>query len=63
MAHKAILTSAQWLARAEDARKLADSLPDVAARETMLNIAASYEKLARYAALAAADEPDDTQRL
>lgn len=59
MTHKAILTSAQWLARADDARKLANSLPDAAARETMLDIAAGYEKLARYAALAAADEPDD----
>ena len=60
MTHKAILTSAQWLARADDARKLANSLPDAAARETMFGIAAGYEKLARYAALAAADEPDDS---
>ena len=59
MVHKAILTSAQWLARAEEARKLAGSLPDLAARKTMLDIAASYEKLARYAALAAADEDDN----
>ena len=61
MAHKAVLTSAQWLERADDARKLAGSLPDLAARKTMLDIAAGYEKLARYAALAAANE-DDSRR-
>ena len=56
---KAILTSAEWLARAEEARRLASGLPDTTARQTMLNIAAGYEKLARYAALAAAGEPDN----
>ena len=62
MVNKSIFTPAQWLDRANDARKLAGALPDVAARETMLDIAARYEKLARYAALAAASEPDEGQR-
>ena len=62
MAHKAILSSDQWLARADEARTLAGALPDVNARETLLGIAAGYEKLARYAALAAADENDTRRR-
>lgn len=60
---RAIITVAEWLARADEARKLASSLPDTTARETMLGIAAGYEKLARYAALAAADDPDDRRRI
>lgn len=59
---KAIITSDQCLARADEARRLARALPDVTARETLLVIAAGYEKLARYAALAAADEPDKSRQ-
>jgi hypothetical protein len=45
-------SAAHWLLRAEEARTLADQMHDPATRRTMLSIAASYEKLARHAALA-----------
>ena len=45
-------SAAHWLLRAEEARAMADRMHDPATRRTMLSIAASYEKLAAYAALA-----------
>ncbi len=63
MASMPLLTAAQWLVRAEEARELAQQLSDTAARETMFGIAEGYERLARHAALWAAnglvtDQPD-----
>jgi hypothetical protein len=42
-------TSMQWMARATEARSLAERMRDSDARSTMLAIAAGYEKLARRA--------------
>ena len=42
-------TSTQWMARAAEARSLAERMRDADARSTMLAIAAGYEKLARRA--------------
>ncbi len=44
-------SAAEWLLKAEDARQLADTMTDAGARNTMLLIAAGYEKMARHAAL------------
>lgn len=57
-------TAADWLARADEARALAQRLVEPSARATMLGIAEGYEKLARHAALWAQkgltlDEPAD----
>jgi len=62
-----LLTAAEWLVRADDARELAQQLSDTAARETMLGIADGYERLARHAALWAANglvpnQPDSVER-
>lgn len=46
-------TSAQWLARAAEAKMIAESMRNAFARREMLEIAAGYERLARRAALAA----------
>lgn len=67
MASMPLLTAAQWLARADEARELAQQLSDTAARETMLGIAEGYERLARHAALwsqnsLVADQPDNLER-
>ena len=43
-----------WLARAEEARKLADQLDDGEAKWGMLRIASDYEKLAEKVAATAA---------
>jgi hypothetical protein len=43
-------TLEQWLARAAEARAIADTLHDAATKRTMLGVAAAYEKMARYAA-------------
>lgn len=45
-----LLTAAEWMMRAEEARELAGRLRDVGARQTMRAIADGYEKLARHAA-------------
>jgi hypothetical protein len=37
---------AHWSERAEEARRLAETLGDAQARQTMLEIAASYDRLA-----------------
>lgn len=50
-------TSTQWIARAAEARSLAERMRDPEARSTMLEIAACYERLARHAAVAEADAP------
>ena len=42
-------TSTQWMARAAEARSLADRMRDADARSAMLAIAAGYERLARRA--------------
>ncbi len=42
-------TSTQWMARAAEAKSLAERMRDAHARSTMLAIAAGYEKLARWA--------------
>ena len=44
-------TSTQWMARAAEARSLAERMRDPDARSTMLAIAAGYERLARRAAV------------
>ena len=67
MASMPLLNAAQWLARADEARELAQQLSDTAARETMLGIADGYERLARHAALWAQNDlvpgqPDDVER-
>jgi hypothetical protein len=56
-----MLSPAECVARADEAREQAVGLTDAVARETLLDIAAAYEKLARYAALAA-DQTDNGQR-
>jgi hypothetical protein len=43
-------TVKHWLMRAAEARSMADSITDPVAKQTMLSIAASYEKLANRAA-------------
>jgi|SRR5690242_5407421 len=48
-------TSAEWTARATEARSLAEKMRDADARSTMLVIAAGYEKLARRAEVAKAE--------
>jgi hypothetical protein len=67
MASMPLLTAAQWLARADEARELAQHLSDAAARETMFGIAEGYERLARHAALWSAnglvlDQSDNLER-
>ena len=42
-------TPADWLARATEARSVAGRMHDAEARKSMLEIAAGYEQLARYA--------------
>ena len=43
------LTVSEWLAHAEDARMKAEQMVDPGARQTMLNVADGYEKMARHA--------------
>lgn len=50
-------TSMQWMARATEARGLADRMRDRDARSTMLAIAAGYEELARRAEVLKAEVP------
>ena len=50
-------TSMQWMARATEARSLAETMRDSDARSTMLAIAAGYEKLARRAEAATVKVP------
>jgi hypothetical protein len=42
-------TPAEWLARAAEANGIAERMHDTLPRKTMLEIAAGYERLARYA--------------
>jgi hypothetical protein len=42
-------TPAEWLARAAEATGIAERMHDALPRKTMLEIAAGYERLARYA--------------
>src|ERR1700733_13759338 len=53
-------TSPQWIARAAEARSLAERMRDAEARSTMLAIAAGYEKLARRVEIARAVAPAST---
>ena len=53
-------TSTQWMARAAEARSLAERMRDAEARSTMLAIAAGYEKLARRVEIAKAVAPTST---
>jgi len=39
-----------WQERAEEARRMAEQIPDPAAQEAMLQVAAGYERLAERAA-------------
>ena len=50
-------TSTQWMARAIEAKSLAETMRDSDARSTMLAIAAGYEKLARLAEGANVEAP------
>ena len=43
-------TSSYWRLRAEEARSIADDMQDEGARDTMLNIANTYEAMAARAA-------------
>jgi hypothetical protein len=43
-------TPQRWLARAKEARETAGEMQDPTAKQTLLGIAASYEKMAEYAA-------------
>ena len=47
-------TPAEWLARAAEASGIAERMDDAQSRKTMLEIAAGYERLARYAGSAPA---------
>ena len=47
-------TPAEWLARAAEASGIAERMDDAQLRKTMLEIAAGYERLARYAGSAPA---------
>ncbi len=42
-------TPAEWFARAEEAKSIAERMQNALARKTMLEIAAGYERLASYA--------------
>ena len=57
------LGATHWLARAEEARMFAERLGDETARRQMLQIAASYEKLAAQAIKRAAGEAMPPPRL
>lgn len=48
---------AHWRERAEEARRVAEALVDPKARQTMLEIAGSYERLAARALIRAAQRP------
>lgn len=48
--------SKHWRMRAAEARAMADAITDTIAKQTMLGIAASYEKLARRAEIRSADD-------
>ena len=48
---------AHWRERAEDARRVAETLADPKARQTMLDIAESYERLAERALIRTAKRP------
>ena len=50
-------TLKQWMARAAEARSLAERMRDAEARSTMLAIAAGYEKLAKRAEVITAEAP------
>ena len=46
-----VLSPAEWLMKAEEARQVAATMRDAGARRTLLLIAAGYEKIARHTAL------------
>jgi hypothetical protein len=48
---------AHWRERAEEARRVAETLTDPKARQTMQEIAESYERLAERALMRAAKRP------
>jgi len=48
---------AHWRERADEARRLAETLADPKARQTMLEIAESYERLAERALIRTAKHP------
>jgi hypothetical protein len=50
-------TSASWLAKAEEVRTKAESMPDVSFRQMMLEIATAYEVLARQVEFVEATQP------
>ncbi len=55
------MTPEHWLSRADEARAIADQMNDPTAKRAMLNIAVQYERLARHAALSAAQKEQSKQ--
>ena len=55
-------TPTEWMARASEARSLAEKMHDADARSTMLAIAAGYQKLARRAEAEASAASTDIYR-
>lgn len=53
----AFRTPEHWRKRAEEARIVAEQMTDPDAKEAMMNVAASYDRLARVAQKVADDKP------
>jgi hypothetical protein len=51
-----------WRNRAEEARSVAEQLPDAESKRTMLRIASDYERLAEHAMLRASRQSQSSSR-